>query len=99
MGWQRDPPGPIDNSSIITWRMNDRVPVLRPTADFIRVSYDMWKLFLSIYGGGPEVILRSNGTSLVVMYKPNNASSNAKNRNRSTSESTISTNVSASLSK
>ena len=41
LGRQRDPPGPIDNASIISWRVNDRVPVLRPSADFICVSYDM----------------------------------------------------------
>jgi len=100
LGRQRDPPGPIDNASIITFRINDRVPILRPSADFIRLSYDMWKMFLTIYGGGPEVILRSNGTSLVVMYKPNNPSNSqttsTKNRLRSTSESTISTTVSSS---
>ena len=100
LGHQRDPPGTIDNASIITFRINDRVPILRPSADFIRLSYDMWKMFLTIYGGGPEVILRSNGTSLVVMYKPNNPSNSqttsTKNRLRSTSESTISTTVSSS---
>ena len=56
------------NLYFITFRVNDRVPDLRPSADFIPDSYDMWKMFLSIYEGGPEVILRSNGTSLVVMY-------------------------------
>ena len=54
-------------------------------------------MFLSIYGGGPEVILRSNGTSKVVMYKPGNnnsqAASTKNHRLRSTSESTISTTV------
>ena len=35
LGRQRDPPGLIDNSSIITFRVNDRVPILKPSADFI----------------------------------------------------------------
>ena len=96
LGRQREAPGPMDNSAIITMRVNDRVPVLRPSADFIRISFDMWKFFSSIYGGGPEVILRSNGTSLVVMYKPVNSNNSAKNRNRSTSESVITSSTSLS---
>ena len=93
LGRQRDPPGPIDNKSIITTRFNDRIPVLRQSADYIRVSPDIWKLFYSTYGGGPEVLLRSNGTSLVVMPKPPLSLKN--NRTRSASESTVSTTTSS----
>ena len=101
LGRQRDPPSQIDNKSIVTARFNDRQPTLRPTADYLRVSQDIWKLFHSIYGGGPEVILRSNGTSMVILpsssrsINSNNVqqAGSLKHRNRSASESTVSTSV------
>ena len=92
LGRQRDPPSQIDNKSIVTARFSDRQPILRPTADYLRVSQDIWKLFHSIYGGGPEVILRSNGTSMVIMPS-RNSNVSLKHRNRSASESTVSTSV------
>ena len=78
----------------MTARFSDRQPILRPSADYIRVSQDIWRLFHSIYGGGPEVILRSNGTSLVIM--PKIVSSLKHSRARSASESTVTTSVSSS---
>ena len=48
LGRQRDPPSQIDNKSIVTARFNDRQPTLRPTADYLRVSQDIWKLFHDI---------------------------------------------------
>jgi ubiquitin carboxyl-terminal hydrolase 20/33 len=87
-GRQRDPPGPIDNKSIVITRVNDRQQVLRPAADFIRVSHDIWRLFHSIYTGGPEVILRSNGSSLVATSKgPSMPALNTRLRARTSSES------------
>lgn len=62
---QRDPPGPIDNKAIVTTRATDRLQTLRPTADYLQVSHDIWLLLHSIYGGGPEVMLKSNGVSVV----------------------------------
>ena len=99
LGRQRDPPSQIDNKSIVTTRFSDRQPILRPSADYIAISADIWKMFHSIYGGGPEVILRSNGTSLVLIPKAISTSSTAtKSRARSASESTIATSVSVSSS-
>ena len=98
LGRQRDPPSQIDNKSIVTTRFSDRQPILRPSADYIAISADIWKMFHSIYGGGPEVILRSNGTSLVLIPKAISTSSTAKSRARSASESTIATSVSISSS-
>merc|ERR1711963_754986 len=77
LGRQRDPPSQIDNKSIVTTRFSDRQPILRPSADYIAISADIWKMFHSIYGGGPEVILRSNGTSLVLIPKAISPSSTA----------------------
>ena len=99
LGRQRDPPSQIDNKSIVTTRFSDRQPILRPSADYISVSQDIWSMFRSIYGGGPEVILRSNGTSLVIVPKAistTNNNSNLKHRARSSSESTVNTSVSSS---
>lgn len=41
------------------------VQVLKTNSDHLRVSRDIWAMFVSIYGGGPEVILKSNGVSIV----------------------------------
>ena len=46
--------------------MGSPVQILRSNSDHLRVSPDIWNLFKSIYGGGPEVILKPNGVSIVI---------------------------------
>ena len=63
------PPGPIDNRAIIVSSSSgsaegkqQQQPTLRQGSDYLQVSHDIWLLFSSIYGGGPEVVVRPNGT-------------------------------------
>ena len=73
-GKARDPPGEIDNRAIISTVTNRNpitgavvsLQVLRPNSDHLRVSHAIWTLYRSIYGGGPEVILKPNGVSIVI---------------------------------
>lgn len=51
-----DPPGPIDNSSIVSQGQPEAV---RPGSDYAQISEELWQFFHQIYGGGPEVKLRS----------------------------------------
>lgn len=53
-------PGPINNSSIA---LQTDVAVSRgvkPGSDYAQINSTLWKFFYSIYGGGPEIILRGN---------------------------------------
>ena len=67
----RDPPGPIDNRSIIisvpgtSGNSGTAMQTLKTSSDYLQISQDIWQLFHSIYGGGPEVILRPNGVVYV----------------------------------
>ena len=70
-GRARDPPGEIDNRGIVTQTRRAHgessvVQILRSNSDHLRVSPAIWNLFKSIYGGGPEVILKANGVSVVI---------------------------------
>lgn len=67
------PPGPIDNKAIIVssnsgsaegkqQHQQQQQHTLRQGSDYLQVSHDIWLLFSSIYGGGPEVVVRPNGT-------------------------------------
>ena len=86
-GRKADAPGPIDNKSIVTSRSG--VQVLRPGSDYLQISPEIWLLFHSIYGGGPEVTLRPNGVSTVTQMgnKPTLPCLNTRLRARSMSES------------
>jgi len=102
-GRARDPPGEIDNRGIVTTHtrrigrgdpVGSPVQILRSNSDHLRVSPDIWNLFKSIYGGGPEVILKPNGVSIViptaspaVTSTSSSAASVADSRSRTTSES------------
>jgi len=62
-GWvcnkAKDPPGPINNKSLVLNRQTG--PTLRPNVDHYKFSKEIWFLLLSLYGGGPEVLLPSEG--------------------------------------
>ena len=96
MNREREPPGPIDNKAIVITTGNSVGgsnrgvnQTLRNNADYIRLSRDIWLLFHSIYGGGPEVIMRPNGSVQVnaTANKPSLPAHNTRVRARSTSES------------
>lgn len=55
------PPGPIDNSRIMVHRNGQHQ--LRLTADYGQLSPDMWNFLHSIYGGGPEAVIRQRALS------------------------------------
>ncbi|KAF3819706.1 hypothetical protein GH733_015215 [Mirounga leonina] len=52
----KDPPGPIDNTKIAVTKCGN--VMLRQGADSGQISEETWNFLQSIYGGGPEVILR-----------------------------------------
>lgn len=58
-GKEPEPPGAIDNSSIIT--MKNGQQVLKIVSDYAQLSEEQWWFFHRIYGGGPEVIVRHGG--------------------------------------
>ena len=45
-------------------------PSLRPNMDHFKFSEDIWALFLSLYGGGPEVVLPAEGGVRVTTPRP-----------------------------
>uniref|UniRef100_A0A8C0EWD2 Ubiquitin carboxyl-terminal hydrolase n=1 Tax=Bubo bubo TaxID=30461 RepID=A0A8C0EWD2_BUBBB len=51
-----NPPGPIDNAKIAVTKCGNAV--LRQGADSGQISEGTWNFLQSIYGGGPEIILR-----------------------------------------
>ncbi|CAO2600464.1 Ubiquitin carboxyl-terminal hydrolase 33, partial [Lemmus lemmus] len=55
-GKDGDPPGPIDNSKIAVTKCGN--VMLKQGADSGQISEETWNFLQSIYGGGPEVILR-----------------------------------------
>ena len=62
-GWvcnkAKDPPGPINNKSLVLNRQTGAS--LRPNVDHYKFSEEIWCFLLSLYGGGPEVLLPSEG--------------------------------------
>ncbi|PAA75478.1 hypothetical protein BOX15_Mlig002876g6, partial [Macrostomum lignano] len=72
---QLEPPGPIDNSGIVLRRGNRLLP--RANSDCAQVSGRMWRYFLSIYGGGPEV--KIEGSSSQQRRSRSSSSSRASN--------------------
>ncbi|XP_016850360.2 ubiquitin carboxyl-terminal hydrolase 33 isoform X1 [Anolis carolinensis] len=51
-----DPPGPIDNAKIAVNKCGN--VVLKQGADSGQISEETWNFLQSIYGGGPEIVLR-----------------------------------------
>ena len=64
----KDPPTQIDNRGIVmtVGTASNTVRALKPSSDHFQVSSAIWGMWYSIYGGGPEVILRPNGSSVVI---------------------------------
>lgn len=96
MNRSRDPPLPIDNRSIVINRPNTDgssggTQTLRLSSDHMSISQDMWLLFHSIYGGGPEVVSRPNGTVIVTstVGKPSLPPLKSKLRSRTISEGMV----------
>lgn len=57
-GETSDDPGQINNVNIA--QQNDTLPIrnVRPGSDYAQINLKLWKFFHSLYGGGPEIILR-----------------------------------------
>ncbi|CAM4593476.1 unnamed protein product [Lepidochelys olivacea] len=55
-GKDRDPPGPIDNTKIAVTKCSN--VILKQGADSGQISEETWNFLQSIYGGGPEIMLR-----------------------------------------
>uniref|UniRef100_A0A8C8RFJ5 Ubiquitin carboxyl-terminal hydrolase n=1 Tax=Pelusios castaneus TaxID=367368 RepID=A0A8C8RFJ5_9SAUR len=55
-GKDSDPPGPVDNTKIAVTKFGN--VVLKQGADSGQISEETWNFLQSIYGGGPEIILR-----------------------------------------
>ncbi|KAL8178429.1 UNVERIFIED_CONTAM: Ubiquitin carboxyl-terminal hydrolase 33 [Gekko kuhli] len=55
-GKDSDPPGPIDNTKIAVSKCG--TVLLKQGADSGQISEETWHFLQSIYGGGPEIILR-----------------------------------------
>lgn len=51
-------PGPINNTMIA--QQGDSLPIrnVRTGSDYAQINLKLWKFFFSLYGGGPEIILR-----------------------------------------
>ncbi|CAH2057210.1 unnamed protein product, partial [Iphiclides podalirius] len=58
---QPPPPPPVDNAPIVLAQEIDGVTTysLKPGSDHAQLSEELWRFFTGIYGGGPEVRLRS----------------------------------------
>ncbi|XP_050817819.1 ubiquitin carboxyl-terminal hydrolase 33 isoform X4 [Gopherus flavomarginatus] len=55
-GKDNDPPGPIDNTKIAVTKCSN--VILKQGADSGQISEETWNFLHSIYGGGPEIMLR-----------------------------------------
>uniref|UniRef100_A0A674JNJ3 Ubiquitin carboxyl-terminal hydrolase 33 n=1 Tax=Terrapene triunguis TaxID=2587831 RepID=A0A674JNJ3_9SAUR len=55
-GKDSDPPGPIDNTKIAVTKCSN--VILKQGADSGQISEETWNFLQSIYGGGPEIMLR-----------------------------------------
>lgn len=53
-------PGPINNKIIAQQTDTLLSRGVRPGSDYAQINSTLWKFFYSIYGGGPEIILRGN---------------------------------------
>lgn len=55
----KEPPGPINNKSLLINRQTG--PTLRPNIDHYKFGETIWKFLLTYYGGGPEVVVSTEG--------------------------------------
>lgn len=56
-GKETQPPGPIDNNSIIINKNGQNI--LKVGSDYGQIPEELWQFFLTTYGGGPELMLHS----------------------------------------
>ena len=68
--------GPINNKSLIVNMQTG--PTLRPNVDHYKFSENIWKFFLSQYGGGPEVMVTNEGGVRVSSPAPPAAADNVR---------------------
>jgi len=68
LGRARDTPGPVDNRCLVVGRAGSTT--LRPHSDYLKFSEDIWSMFLSLYGGGPEVVLHGGGGGGIRVSNP-----------------------------
>jgi len=68
LGRARETPGPVDNRCIVVSRSSGST--LRPHSDYLKFSEDIWSMFLSLYGGGPEVVLTGGGGGGIRISNP-----------------------------
>jgi len=68
LGRARDTPGPVDNRCLVVSRGGNNT--LRPHSDYLKFSEDIWSMFLSLYGGGPEVVLQGGGGGGIRVSNP-----------------------------
>ena len=52
-----DPPGPIENQKISITK--NGITSIRHNSDYGQLSEQMWRFLLDIYGGGPELALKT----------------------------------------
>ncbi|XP_039749804.1 ubiquitin carboxyl-terminal hydrolase 20 [Pararge aegeria] len=66
----RRPPPPVDNRAIVIEQEIDgkTTYLLKPGSDHAQLSEELWRFFTDIYGGGPEVRLKS--PALPVLTQP-----------------------------
>lgn len=77
-------PRPINNRSIVVQRPHGLA--LRPHTDHFKFSEDIWSMFVSLYGGGPEILVAAGGGVTVRPPRPATISALAQ-RLRARSES------------
>lgn len=84
----QQPPPPVDNSGIVSKQEVDGVTTLsiKPGSDHAQLSEELWRFFTSIYGGGPEVRLKSPVTHQPILAD-NNKPFDARRLSRKYSES------------
>ena len=64
----REPPGPINNKVLV---LNRQIgPTLRSNVDHYKFGETIWKFLLSLYGGGPEVVISNEGCVRVTSPVP-----------------------------
>lgn len=58
-GETSEEPGPVNNTTIALQTDNNQpIRNVKQGSDYAQINWKLWKFFHSIYGGGPEIILR-----------------------------------------
>ncbi|KYM81295.1 Ubiquitin carboxyl-terminal hydrolase 20 [Atta colombica] len=76
-GKETQPPGPIDNNSIVVNKNGQNS--LKVGSDYGQIPEELWQFFLTTYGGGPELMLHS--CQRPVSTQPNVSVHSASNPN------------------